>query len=225
MPDALTLDGLVCVRGGRRVFGPLDFAVPAAEAGTLVRLAGRNGTGKSSLLRILAGIASAAGGSASFGGAPLAGPGARREARPAVLYAGHRNALKPWLTVRENLAFRLTWSEDPPDVAGAVAGALEGAGLSPLADLPAAYLSFGQSRRLALAPLWVTAARLILLDEPATGLDEAARGRLDQAIADRVSGGATVVMATHDALPAARHELRLGGAPAPADGPGLGGDA
>ncbi len=183
---------LVCVRGGRVVFADLGFRV---EAGGALVLAGPNGSGKSSLLRLMAGLAHPAGGVLAWGGEDVAGDPATHRAR--VHYVGHLDAVKPDLTVAENLVF---WAalRGGSDGAGArTRTALEAFGIPHLADVPGRYLSAGQRRRLNLARILAAPAPLWLLDEPKTALDTDAAGRVDAAVASHRAEGGMVVMSMH----------------------------
>ena len=182
---------LDCERGGRLVFAGLDFALSAG--GALV-LRGANGSGKSSLLRILAGLLRPAGGSLEWAGAPVSEDPEAHRAR--LHYVGHLDALKTALTVAENLAF---WAGLRGSAAGVGAG-LDHFGLGELADMPARYLSAGQRRRAALARLVASEAALWLLDEPTVTLDEASVAALGRAMAAHRAAGGIVVVATHGAL-------------------------
>ena len=185
---------LLCVRGERRVFANLDFAV---SPGGLLVLTGPNGSGKSSLLRIMAGLLRPARGALTWDGVPV---GDDPEAQAARLhYLGHLNAVKPVLTAAENLAF---WAALHGQGADEVAAALATFDLTALAEVPVGMLSAGQKRRVALARLRVVPAEVWLLDEPTVGLDTASLARLDTAIADHRATGGRVVAATHAALKA-----------------------
>ncbi len=185
---------LLCVRGERRVFANLDFTVPA---GGLLVLNGANGSGKSSLLRIMAGLLRPAQGALTWGGAPV---GDDPEAQAARLrYLGHLDAVKPVLTAAENLAF---WAALHGGGAAEVARALATFDLTALAGVPVGMLSAGQKRRVALARLLAAPAEVWLLDEPTVGLDTASLARLGAAIADHRATGGRVVAATHTALEA-----------------------
>ena len=185
----LSAEGLACVRGGRLVFEGVSFAL--APGGALL-LRGPNGAGKSSLLRLLAGFLRPSAGALWWDGKPALAEAAEHRARLHLI--GHSNAIKGALTVRENLRFAVA-------IAGAEAAFLEralaGFELTALGDVPAAYLSAGQQRRLALARLLAAARPLWLLDEPDAGLDAASRAHLTRAVAaHRVDGGIAVI-ATH----------------------------
>jgi heme exporter protein A len=203
---------LACVRGGRQVFTDLSFAVAAGEA--LVVL-GPNGVGKSSLLRLISGLVAHAGGTLT-----LEGGDQELTIAEQAHYLGHQDALKPSLTVDENLTF---WSRylgggeatHPALTAArtaALTAALLGVGLGGIAQLPAAYLSAGQRRRLSIARLLAVKRPIWLLDEPTTALDTAAQAALAGFMEQHLAGGGLIVAAAHGpiGLKAAR-ELRLGG--------------
>jgi heme exporter protein A len=196
----LSADNLTCVRGGRTVFTGLSFAVAAGEALTLT---GRNGAGKSSLLRMIAGLVNIAAGRLT-----LTGGEAEASIAEQTHYLGHQDALKPSLSVGENLAF---WIAYLGGARAAVPAALEAVGLKPLIALPAAYLSAGQRRRLSIARLVALHRPLWLLDEPTSALDAQSQERLAGLMRDHLGKGGLIVAATHGplGLDGAR-ELRLG---------------
>jgi len=193
---------LACRRGGRDVFGGVNFAVASGEALTV---SGRNGAGKSSLLRMVAGLLRAAAGRIVLdGGDPELSVGEQAH------YLGHQDALKPSLTVAENLRF---WS-DFLGGSDASTEALAPVGLAMLADLPAAYLSAGQRRRLSIARLLAVKRPIWLLDEPTSTLDAAAQVRLADLMRTHLAGGGLILAATHGALGLdGVRELRLDSAP------------
>jgi heme exporter protein A len=186
----LAAENVAVFRGERLVFRDLSLGVPAG--GALV-LAGPNGSGKSTLLRLLAGLVRPAAGRLLWGRedafADIAGHGRR------VAYLGHQDAVKPGLTVTENLRFAAAVSER------SVLAALQAVALQDLADLPARMLSAGQKRRLALSRLVLSAAPVWLLDEPTLGLDTASIERFGSLLAGHRAGGGMVVVATHVPLP------------------------
>jgi heme exporter protein A len=186
----LAAEDVAVFRGERLVFSDLSLTVPTG--GALI-LAGPNGSGKSTLLRLLAGLVRPAAGRLLWNGADalsdIAGHGRR------VAYLGHQDAVKPGLTVAENLRFAATVSGRP------IIAALEAVGLEALADLPARMLSAGQKRRLALSRLLLSVARLWLLDEPTLGLDTASIERFGGLLARHRESGGMVVAATHVPLP------------------------
>ena len=184
---------LRCVRGERAVFDGVDFALGAGEA---LLLTGANGSGKSSLLRLMTGLLRPAKGTILWRDAPVADDPDAHRLR--LAYVGHLDAVKPALTAAENLAF---WAGLAGQAAaGPVTAALDAFGIRALADVPCRFLSAGQKRRVALARLCVRPAALWLLDEPATALDAAAQARLGEAVARHRAGGGLVVAATHSDL-------------------------
>lgn len=173
---------LACIRGDRLVFHGLDFRF---EAGDACLVTGPNGSGKSSLLRLMAGLISPASGDIFWRG----GSATIEELGAEMHYLGHLDAVKPVLSVAENLAFwaRLRGHTD-------IERGLDAFGLDALRDLPARVLSAGQKRRLALGRLLVAPATLWLLDEPTVALDRFAVAAIEAAIAEhRRSGGLAVV--------------------------------
>ena len=143
-------------------------------------------------MRLLAGFLRPAAGQILWQGSSITPDVATWRSR--LHYVGHTDAVKPALTVHENLAFATALSGAPPDGA---AEALDGFGLLPLAEAPGRLLSAGQRRRLALARLLAVEKPLWLLDEPAVGLDAASRARLERALARHRAGAGIAVVATH----------------------------
>jgi heme exporter protein A len=191
---------LACFRGGRQVFSGLSFTVAAGEA---LLVLGPNGVGKSSLLRLVAGLVARAGGALRLeGGDPELTIGEQAH------YLGHQDALKPSLTVDENLVFWTRYLGSREDTQAALAAV----GLAGIAQLPAAYLSAGQRRRLSLARLLAIKRPIWLLDEPTSALDIAAQASLAGFMGQHLAGGGLIVAAAHGpiGLKAAK-ELRLGG--------------
>lgn len=196
----LQAEGLAAFRGERLVFRDLDFLVPAGGALVLV---GANGSGKSTLLRLLAGLVRPIAGRLLWDGEDALADLPSHAAR--VTYLGHLDAVKPGLTVAENLRFTARMS------GGDVDAALDALGLGELADVPARFLSAGQKRRLALARLALSAAPLWLLDEPTVGVDAVSLGRVGAVLRAHRERGGVVVVATHVPLPLDDvAELRLG---------------
>ena len=196
-----------CFRGERTVFAGLDFTL--APGGALV-LRGANGSGKSSLLRLMAGLARPRDGVIQWDGTAIAEDPEAHFGR--LHYVGHADPVKAVLTVAENLAF---WAclktGNASGAAGEAGKALDGLGIGHLAAVPGRFLSAGQKRRVNLARLLTAPAALWLLDEPATALDAAAQASLDGAIAGHRADGGMVVLTSHAeaALEGAR-ELNLG---------------
>lgn len=183
---------LACVRGERAVFAGLSFTL--APGGALV-LVGANGAGKSSLLRLMAGLLKPAAGHLAWDGADIADDYEAHRRR--LRYVGHADALKPALSVLENLrSWSVLWG-GRGGAAERAEAALEAFGIGRLRDVPARYLSAGQRRRLALSRLLVAPAPLWLLDEPRTALDVDAIARLDREVQRHRQAGGLVVMALH----------------------------
>jgi heme exporter protein A len=190
---------LACRRGGRDVFAGVGFTLAAGQA---LAVTGRNGAGKSSLLRIVGGFLRPAGGRLWLeGGDP------ELTIAEQAHYLGHQDAVKPSLSVAENLRF---WIAFFSGGAGKVQDALESVGLGVIADLPAAYLSAGQRRRLSIARLVAIKRPVWLLDEPASTLDAGGRDRLAGFMQSHLTGGGLILAATHGTLGlSAAQELSL----------------
>jgi heme exporter protein A len=201
----LSASDLACRRGGRDVFAGVSLSVSSGEGLTI---SGRNGAGKSSLLRMVAGLLRIAhGGIALEGGDPELTVGEQAH------YLGHQDALKPSLSVGENLQF---WAGFLGAASADISEVLAAVGLDTLADLPAAYLSAGQRRRLSIARLLAVKRPIWLLDEPSSTLDATAQTRLTELMRAHLAGGGLILAATHGAigLDGAR-ELRLDQTPSP----------
>jgi len=190
----LDVTDLACQRGSRLLFEDVSFSLGRGEA---LVVTGPNGTGKSSLLRILAGLLEEEDGEISHD--------------DEMLYLGHLDALKPQMSVMENLRFWVSLFGGTGDLGGA----LERFGLGHIPDLTAGVLSAGQRRRLTLArfscflggdsarPIW-------LMDEPDSALDDAGRTLLDDLLNEHLSRGGVVLAATHRGLGIEAQALRLG---------------
>jgi heme exporter protein A len=192
-------DKLACSRGGREVFAGVDFSLSGGEA---LLVTGRNGAGKSSLLRVIAGLVRLAAGRLTLeGGEGDASIGEQAH------YLGHQDAVKPALAVRENLEFWTRYLGDD----GEIEPALEAVDLAPLAGLPAAYLSAGQRRRLSIARLVAVKRPIWLLDEPTSALDAPSQTRLAALMRSHLAGGGMIVAAAHGPVGLERaRELKLG---------------
>lgn len=194
--------GLAVERGGRRVFTDLGFSLADGEA---LVVTGPNGAGKSSLLRALAGLLPLAEGT-------IALTPAAESLAESCHYVGHADALKPSLTVYENLDFwTALLSRTKTDAGARIEAALARLGLAHIADLPCAYLSAGQKRRAALARLIAAERPLWLLDEPATALDAASQTVLAGMMREHLAQGGMIIAATHAPLDIPARELSLGG--------------
>jgi heme exporter protein A len=198
----LTASELACHRGGRDVFAGVNFTVASGEA---LAVSGRNGAGKSSLLRTIVGLLRpAAGRLALEGGDP------ELSIAEQAHYLGHQDALKGSLSVAENLRF---WAGFFGAPAIDVHVPLDAVGLAGLAALPAAYLSAGQRRRLSIARLIAVPRPIWLLDEPASTLDAAAQLRLADFMKVHLDDGGIILAAAHGSIGLDKaQELRLGAA-------------
>ena len=185
----LEAQSLGCERGGRRLFGPLSFGLAPGE---LLRIGGPNGSGKTSLLRILCGLLEPSQGEVRWKAQPIRA--LREDYSRELVYLGHAPAVKDELTPQENLdiACRLAGLSLQK---GALREALRGYSVP---DLPARKLSQGQRRRAALARLAVSEnAPLWLLDEPFAALDVAAAQFTEELVQKHVARGGTVAYTTH----------------------------
>jgi heme exporter protein A len=193
--------GVRCVRGGREVFSGLDFEASSGEALAVV---GPNGSGKTSLLRLIAGVLAPAGGS-------IALEGGEDELTLAELshYLGHRDPLKPALSVSENLRF---WRDFLGGMTSDPAESLAVVELDHAARLPAAYLSAGQRRRLSIARLLTVQRPVWLLDEPTNALDTAGQKLFATLMGDHLARGGLIIAATHAPLGVPTRTLRVGDA-------------
>lgn len=193
---ALAAEDIAVARSGRLILENVTFAAPA---GCFMTLRGPNGSGKTTLLRALAGLAPPLRGALRAGGAALAkdADGYREQ----ILFAGHLDAVKPSLTLSENLTFWLRFYGGEAKAADRAAWrALERFGLEELADAPAGRCSAGQKRRLGLARLAAVERRIWLLDEPAVSLDAASVDALTTLIAEHCAAGGVTIAATHQDL-------------------------
>lgn len=178
----LAADNLSLTRGGRQLFADLSFEV---GAGDLVQIEGCNGAGKTSLIRILAGLS-------RYG---YQGSVVRNEA---ILYLGHHSAVKELLSPRENLSWSVSgrgqYSIDEIDQA------LDKVGLFGYETTPSHTLSAGQHRRVNLARLYLSDCPIWLLDEPFTAIDKAGVNNLEALFVSHVRKGGAIVVTSHQAL-------------------------
>ncbi|MDP1617592.1 heme ABC exporter ATP-binding protein CcmA [Phenylobacterium sp.] len=198
MISEVSIQSLALSRGGRQLFSRLILNLTRGEA---VALVGRNGAGKTSLLRAIAGLIAPDEGTIAFGDIDPA------EAREAIHLLGHLDGLKSSRTARDELGF---WT----GFAGGARGALDAAAarldLTPLLDLEVRRLSAGQRRRLALARLLAAPRPLWLLDEPLSPLDAEWRARFGEIMGEHLATGGMILAAVHDPLPLATRTVEIG---------------
>ena len=193
----LTAHHLSCVRGERPLFAGLDFEVGAGE---WLHVRGANGSGKTSLLRLLAGLATPAAGEIRWCGKPTQEDS--QAYRRDLLFLGHHGAVKEELTALENLEFAAELDGCHLERADVVA-ALSRFGLKGREHLPVRFLSAGQKRRVLLARLMTRKAKLWVLDEPFTALDTRAVDMLGKLVGEHLAGGGMAVVTSHQAVPLA----------------------
>ena len=203
-PAIFSAEALACVRGERLVF--------QVSAGEALILRGPNGSGKSTLLRLVAGYLTPSAGHLAWNGRPVGeDPDGHRQR---LHYVGHLDAVKPPLTVAENLAFWAGQGRGGDSFEDRVQSALGRLGLSRLAEVPGRFLSAGQKRRLNLARLAASPAQLWLLDEPTVSLDADGAGVVAEMVIEHVAGGGLAMIATHIDLGLQETRvLTLGGTP------------
>lgn len=196
---------LECIRGDRRLFRGLSLRLSPGE---LLHVLGHNGSGKSTLLRTLCGLFQPEAGEVRWNGVPITL--LAEEYTKDVLYIGHKPGIKDDLTALENL--RTASALDGVSLEEKRAWeVLEQVGLRGFEDLPSKHLSQGQKRRVALARLWVSRARLWVLDEPFSALDNTAIVTLQAVLESHLTNGGMIVLTTHQEVALSKvKQLRLG---------------
>jgi heme exporter protein A len=197
----LSARGLACVRGDRLLFKQLGFSL---HPGELLSVAGDNGSGKTSLLRILAGLMTPTQGQVLWNGSPVRSQAA--QFRRTLHFLGHLNGLKDDLDLLENLVSAARIAGEPV-VADQVLPVIRDLGLERCLGLPVRHLSQGQRRRAALARLTVVRRPLWILDEPFAALDSASIGVSRQMIEAHLARGGMAVLTTHQAVPIAAAQV------------------
>ncbi|TPF75422.1 heme ABC exporter ATP-binding protein CcmA [Brucella gallinifaecis] len=182
----LSAENLAGERGGEAIFAKLSFALSSGEA---LIVTGPNGSGKSTLLRIICGLLAP-----EEGQIALVEDATTLPVRTACHYLGHQNAMKPALSVRENLLF---WQKFNGAAAHDIGEALEAVDLPGVEHLPFGYLSTGQKRRVAIARLLTSYRPLWIVDEPTAGLDRASEARFAELMREHMRDGGMVIAATH----------------------------
>lgn len=204
MPSAgarLTAADLTCIRGDQLIFEHLSLDVGPGE---LWQVTGPNGAGKTSLLRVLAGLVPPAAGELWWRGTAL--PEGLPQLRAELAFLGHLPGVTGFLTATENLQVARALMGTPSPIS--LAEALARAGLQAKADVPAARLSAGQRQRLALARFLLADARLWVLDEPFTALDESGRAFAESLLLEHLARGGLAVVSTHQPLRIPADHLR-----------------
>ena len=185
-------DRLDCIRGERRVLTDINFKMSDGE---VLVLTGKNGTGKSTLLRLMSGLLRPQAGKLFWDGESIDEDPSVHNSR--MTYVGHAEAVKPTLSVIENVEF---WRSVRETSGCSAQDALEAVGIGHLANIPARYLSAGQKRRVALTRALTSGAKLWLLDEPTTALDVDASASFGASIEKHRKAGGMAVISTHTDL-------------------------
>ena len=193
-PPLITALNLTCIREERLLFDQLNIEI---HAGELVQIEGANGSGKTSLLRILAGLSQPYEGKVLFNNQSI---NLSREAfYQHLLYLGHLSGVKGEMSVQENLYFNLSLHNEAHHETD-VDGALANVNLSGFEDSLASHLSAGQHRRIALARLYQSKAKVWILDEPFTAIDKQGVYALEQLFKHHLNQGGCVILTTHQDL-------------------------
>ena len=191
--NSLFAEGLSCLRNEDLLFEEISFKLSSGE---VLQIEGTNGSGKTSLLRILCGLALPEEGKVSWNNQDI--QDIRSEYARDMHYIGHTNGIKAELTPLENLV--VAQSLTIPHGGCSCIDALDQMGIEELADVPIRKLSSGQRRRVALSRLLISGARLWLMDEPFTSLDDSSRLLVKQMIETHANTGGLAVIVTHDPL-------------------------
>ncbi|WP_428946328.1 cytochrome c biogenesis heme-transporting ATPase CcmA [Pantoea sp. FN060301] len=194
----LVVNNLSCVRDERILFSDLSFTV---SAGDIVQIEGANGAGKTSLLRILSGLSRAEQGEVSWHAQSIRQQ--RERYQSDLLYLGHQPGVKAVLSALENLHFY-----HPAHATDALFQALEEVDLMGYEEVAVAQLSAGQQRRVALARLWLSKSPLWILDEPLTAIDHSGVEKLMKLFSRHAQQGGSVILTTHQPLPASPSRIR-----------------
>jgi len=188
----LVAEKLTCIREDRLLFDELSFSL---SAGDIVQVEGANGSGKTSLLRILAGLSQPYEGDVHYKGSAI--KNCREEYNQDLLFLGHLPGVKGEMSALENLAFNLNLHGLSADCAENTLAQVDLFGFE---DAPASNLSAGQHRRIALARLWQTNAKIWILDEPFTAIDKSGVEKLEQLFIKHANNGGCIILTTHQDL-------------------------
>lgn len=197
----LTVTNLACERDNRLLFSQLNFSL---EAGDILQIEGQNGSGKTSLLRILCGLATSLEGAISWRKTNV--QDIQADYLQALLYIGHHPGIKSALTAEENL--RWMQKLHPRLNKCTIAEALHNVGLYGFEDVPCYALSAGQQRRVGLARLYLSNHPLWILDEPFTALDKQGVSEKEQLIVRHAAQGGCVILTTHHDFDIPDQQLR-----------------
>ena len=195
----LLANKLTCIRENRILFDELSFDV---NAGDLIQIEGANGAGKTSLLRILAGLSLPYEGKVLYGQSPI--NQCREEYYQDLTFIGHLAGVKSEISAFENLSFNLTIQGDQLDN---MSNAMDAVNLTGFEDVSASNLSAGQNRRIALARLWQSTSRIWILDEPFTAIDKAGVVALEQLFMKHVNQGGAIIFTSHQELQIANQNV------------------
>lgn len=189
----LEVSGIECIRQDIILFQDVSFKL---HSGDLLQIDGVNGSGKSSLLRLLAGLMQPNAGEIIWQGKEISR--CRYEYQQEIIYIGHLNGVKDALTALENLRVMVALAGSKPDIP--LSNALDQVELAGMDTIPLSRMSAGQKRRVALARLFVTKAAIWLLDEPFTSLDASGKLVIERLIAEHCARGGIIIFATHQPM-------------------------
>lgn len=192
-PSQLEVTGLECIRQDIILFQDVSFKL---HTGDLLQIDGVNGSGKSSLLRLLAGLMQPNAGEIIWQGKEISR--CRYEYQQEITYIGHLNGVKDALTALENLRVMVALADSKPDIP--LSNALEQVELAGMDTIPLSRMSAGQKRRVALARLFVTKAAIWLLDEPFTSLDASGKLVIERLIVEHCARGGIIIFSTHQPM-------------------------
>ena len=195
----LSADQLTCIRQNRILFDDLNFDI---NAGDLIQIEGANGTGKTSLLRILAGLSLPYEGDVLYEQSSITA--CRDEYYQDLTFIGHLAGVKEELSALQNLSFNLSIQGDRTDN---IEQAIDNVDLTGFENVNAAHLSAGQNRRIALARLWQSTSKIWILDEPFTAIDKSGVAALEQLFIDHTAQGGAIIFTSHQELLIANQQV------------------